>query len=46
LVERPARERDAAAEAAAGSVEATSWNDAGAAFERIVMTVMQNRHAS
>lgn len=40
LVERPARQRDAAAAAAAASVERTSWVDAGAAFERIVATVV------
>lgn len=47
LVERPARERGAAADAAAASVEGTSWAAAGAAFERIVTTAVHGarRHA-
>jgi glycosyltransferase involved in cell wall biosynthesis len=40
LVERPIAERRAAAEAAAASVQATSWDDAGAAVVRIVERVV------
>jgi O-antigen biosynthesis protein len=40
LLERPARELAAAAEAAAASVEGTSWADAGGAFESIVTTAV------
>jgi hypothetical protein len=40
LVERPLAERQAAAEAAAASVQGTSWDDAGAAVVRIVEDVV------
>jgi O-antigen biosynthesis protein len=40
LVERPARERAAAAEAAAGSVQSRSWEDAGRAVEQAVRRVV------
>jgi O-antigen biosynthesis protein len=36
LVERPAAERRAGAQAAAASVQGTSWEDAGAVVERII----------
>jgi glycosyltransferase involved in cell wall biosynthesis len=36
LIERPATERDAAAAAAAGSVQSRSWDDAGLQVERAV----------
>jgi O-antigen biosynthesis protein len=42
LVERPPGERIAAAEAAAASVEGTSWDDAGAAVERTVRRVVES----
>ena len=41
LVDRPVAERAAAAEAAAGSVQGASWDDAGAAVERIVCDVVE-----
>jgi glycosyltransferase involved in cell wall biosynthesis len=40
VVERPLAERHAAAQAAAASVQATSWEDAGAAVVRIVEDVV------
>jgi glycosyltransferase involved in cell wall biosynthesis len=40
LLERPAAERDAAAAAAATSVQSTSWLESGATFERIVSDVV------
>jgi O-antigen biosynthesis protein len=40
LVERPLAERQAAAEAAAASVQSASWDDAGAAVVRIVARVV------
>jgi glycosyltransferase involved in cell wall biosynthesis len=41
LVERPLAQRSAAAEAAAASVQATSWDDAGKAVVRIVGDVVE-----
>jgi glycosyltransferase involved in cell wall biosynthesis len=41
LVERPAAERDSAARAAAASVAGNSWDEAGAAVERIVRGVVE-----
>jgi glycosyltransferase involved in cell wall biosynthesis len=41
LVERPVAERARAAEAAAESVQGASWDDAGAAVERIVCDVVE-----
>jgi glycosyltransferase involved in cell wall biosynthesis len=41
LVERPAEERQAAAERASASVETTSWPESGAAFERVVTSVVR-----
>jgi O-antigen biosynthesis protein len=41
LVEPPARERRAAAQAAAASVRGTSWDDAGAQAERVIRDVLQ-----
>ncbi len=41
LLERPAAERSAAAIAAAGSVQGTSWEDAGAVVERVVSRTVQ-----
>ena len=43
LVARPAAERRAAADAAAASVQGASWDDAGAAVERIVRRVVMER---
>jgi glycosyltransferase involved in cell wall biosynthesis len=43
LVERPAFQRDAAAQAASASVQARSWDEAGAAVERIVSAVVRRR---
>ncbi|MDX6676260.1 MAG: hypothetical protein QOE31_312 [Solirubrobacteraceae bacterium] len=40
LIERPAAERDAAAAAAAGSVQSRSWDDAGLQVERAVRTAV------
>jgi glycosyltransferase involved in cell wall biosynthesis len=42
LVERPAGERRAAAQAAAASVAGVSWDDAGAVVERVVRKVAQS----
>jgi glycosyltransferase involved in cell wall biosynthesis len=41
LVERPRAVRQAAAEAAAASVQGISWEDAGAAVERVVRRVVE-----
>jgi glycosyltransferase involved in cell wall biosynthesis len=41
LVERPVSERYAAAQAAAASVQGRSWEDAGAAVERVIRTAVQ-----
>ena len=41
LVERPAAARSAAAEAAAASVQSCSWDEAGAAVERVVREVVE-----
>jgi glycosyltransferase involved in cell wall biosynthesis len=46
LVERPLAERTAAAQAAAASVQGTSWDDAGAAIVRIVEGVVAGAAAS
>ena len=46
LVERPLAERLAAAEAAAASVEGTSWDDAGAAVVQIVEGVVTGPFAA
>jgi glycosyltransferase involved in cell wall biosynthesis len=43
LIERPAAERLAAAEAAAASVQGSSWDEAGAAVDRIVRDVVEAR---
>ena len=45
LVERPPQERRAAAQAAAGSVQGASWDDAGAAVERVIRDVVGERTA-
>jgi beta-1,2-rhamnosyltransferase WsaF-like protein len=42
LVERPVSERSAAARAAAASVQGSSWDEAGAAVERIVRRVVED----
>ena len=42
LVEKPAAERRAAAEAAAASVQGTSWEDAGAVFERVIRNAVED----
>jgi glycosyltransferase involved in cell wall biosynthesis len=41
LVEPPARERRAAAQAAAASVQGTSWDDAGAVTERVILEIVE-----
>lgn len=41
LVEKPAAERQAKAEAAAASVRGTSWDDAGVVVERVVRQVVE-----
>jgi O-antigen biosynthesis protein len=46
LVERPVAERVAAAEAAAASVESTSWDDAGGVVVRIVENVVTGPFAA
>jgi O-antigen biosynthesis protein len=46
LVERPLAERVAAVEAAAASVEGTSWDDAGATVVRIVESVVTGAFAA
>jgi O-antigen biosynthesis protein len=46
LVERPASERVGAAQAAAASVESTSWDEAGAAVVRIVERVVTGSPAA
>ena len=46
LVERPPIERAEAAQAAAASVQGTSWDDAGIAVERIVREVVQAQGAA
>ena len=45
LVERPLAERLAAAEAAAASVQSTTWEDAGASVVRIVESVVTGERA-
>ena len=44
LVERSPSQSKAAAAAAAASVQATSWDEAGASFERIVCEVVRDAH--